>query len=253
MKKLIALVLISVCLLGLVGCSNGTIKGIDKATEIEIVQYDISSGAKIGSVVLTEETDIKHLVDNLNSLTLKKMENTDPTALEYQLVFCNANNKVIKTVSIPVNDWVGFDGYFYSITSGELDRAYISGLFNSTKNTHTFEVINNSVGEIGRETYNLSVEISEDDAIALSEIINGGTWIEELTDCESDCVINLNGHWAHYNSESGILNKYNIKDLSVYSSAVQEVSGTSLVLSDEDRITVNAILEKYITLGIESN
>ena len=129
MKKLIALVLALICVLGLVGCSNGSIKGIDKATEIEVVQYDISSGAEIGTVVLTEEADIKHIVDNINSLKLKKMENTDPTVLEYKLVFCNANNEVIETVSIPANDWLGFDGYFHSITSGELDRAYIAGLF----------------------------------------------------------------------------------------------------------------------------
>ena len=124
---------------------------------------------------------------------------------------------------------------------------------NKTANTNTLEVTENSVGEIGRETYNFPVEISEDDANALSEIINGSTWKEELTDCESDCVINLKGHWSHYNSESGILNKYNVKDMSVYSSKVQEVSGKSLVLSKEDRATVNSILEKYITLGVESN
>ena len=124
---------------------------------------------------------------------------------------------------------------------------------NKTANSHTLEVTENSVGEIGRETLNLSVEISEDDANTLSEIINNGTWKEEPTDCESDCVINLKGHWTHYNSESGILNKYNLKDMSVYSSKVQEVSGKSLVLTDEDRITVNTILKKYITLGIESN
>ena len=128
-EKLIALVLALICVLGLVGCSNGSIKGIDKATEIEVVQYDISSGAEIGTVVLTEEADINHIVDNINSLRLKKMENTDPTVLEYKLVFCNANNEVIETVSIPANDWLGFDGYFHSITSGELDRAYIAGLF----------------------------------------------------------------------------------------------------------------------------
>ena len=120
-------------------------------------------------------------------------------------------------------------------------------------NTHTLKVTENSVGEIGRETFNLSVEITEEDANTLSEIINGSTWKEELADCESDCVINLKGHWSHYNSESGILNKYNVKDMSVYSSKVQEVSGKSLVLSEEDRATVNSILEKYITLGVESN
>ena len=47
---------------------------------------------------------------------------------------------------------------------------------NKTANTHTLEVTENSVGEIGRETYNFPVEISEDDANALSQIINGGIW-----------------------------------------------------------------------------
>ena len=122
-----------------------------------------------------------------------------------------------------------------------------------TANIHTLPVTENSVREIGRETFNLSVEISDTDANTLSAIINGNTWNEELTDSESDCVINLKGHWSHYNSESGILNKYNVKDMSVYSSKVQEVSGKSLVLSEKDRITVNTILEKYITLGVESN
>ena len=120
-------------------------------------------------------------------------------------------------------------------------------------NKHTLEVTENSVGEIGREIFNLSVEISEDDANTLSEIINGGTWIEELTDCESDCVINLKGHWIHYNSDNGTLNKYNLADMSIYSSKESNVSGKSLVLSDEDRGTVNVILEKYITLGFETN
>lgn len=120
-------------------------------------------------------------------------------------------------------------------------------------NTYALEAIENSVGEIGRETFNLSVEISEDDANALSEIINSGTWVEELIECESDCVINLKGHWSQYNSESGILNKYNLKDMSIYSSKVQDVGGKSLVLSDEDREAVNTILGKYITLGFETN
>jgi len=129
MKKLIVSIMILVCLIGLVGCSNSSIKGINKATEIEVIQYDKLSGAEIGSVVLTEEDNIKHVVDNLNSLKLKKMENTDPTIIEYKLVFCNLNNKIIKTISIPANDWISYDGYFHSITKGELDRAYMAGLF----------------------------------------------------------------------------------------------------------------------------
>ncbi|MBQ2767715.1 MAG: hypothetical protein IJF49_06525 [Clostridia bacterium] len=122
-----------------------------------------------------------------------------------------------------------------------------------TENTHTLEVTENSVGEIGRETFNLSVEISEDDANTLWEIINNGTWKEEPADCENDCVINLKGRWTYYASDSGILNKYDLSDMSIYSSKEQNVSGKSLVLSEEDRLAVNAILEKYITLGIDNS
>lgn len=120
-------------------------------------------------------------------------------------------------------------------------------------NTHSLEVTENYVGEISRGMLKLPVEISEEDASTLSEIINGGTWEEETTDCESDCVINLKGNLMQYNSDSGILNKYNLADMSIYSSAKQDVNRKSLVLSEEERTTVNTILEKYITLGIESN
>ena len=129
MKKLIALVLALACVLSLVGCSNSSIKGIDKATKIEVVQYDKSNGTEIGTVALTEETSIKHIVDNLNSLKLKKMNYNEPTVLEYKLTFFNAEGETIETISIPANDWVEVDGSFHSITSGELDRAYIAGLF----------------------------------------------------------------------------------------------------------------------------
>ena len=132
MRKYIALALAIVCVLGLVGCSNNSIRGIDKATKMEVTQYDISNGEETGTVTITEETSIKHICDNLNSLKLKKMENNDPTVLEYKLTFYNANGEMIETISIPANDWIGYDGYFHSITKGELDRAYLAGLFEST-------------------------------------------------------------------------------------------------------------------------
>lgn len=123
----------------------------------------------------------------------------------------------------------------------------------SASKSSTLDVTENHVAEIGRETPKLAVEISDDDANALSQIINNRTWVEETNDCESDCAVNLKGNLMYYDSSSGTLNKYNLADLSIYSSKESNVSGKSVVLSDEDRATVNAILEKYITLGIEPN
>ena len=118
---------------------------------------------------------------------------------------------------------------------------------------HTAEVTENYVGEIGRGALKLSVEISDEDASVLTLIVNRGTWNEEPADCENDCVINLKGQLMYYNSENGTLNKYSLVDMSTYSSKEQDISGESLVLSEDDRKTVNAILEKYITLGLDSN
>ena len=103
-----------------------SIKGIDGATKIEIVKYDI--GKVIGTVTITEEASIKHIVDNLNSLKLKELEYNMPTAIEYELTFYNADGEIMRTISITLDGWVDY-GSLHSVVSGELDIEYIAGLF----------------------------------------------------------------------------------------------------------------------------
>lgn len=124
MRKYMASVLALVCVLGLIACSGRSIGGIEKATKIEVVRYNDNE-----TVSITEEASVEHIVDNLNSLQLKKMEYNKPTSLEYKLTFYNSDGDTIETITIPAHDWVGYEGYFHSITSGKLDRAYIAGLF----------------------------------------------------------------------------------------------------------------------------
>ena len=128
MKKL-AVLFIAVVILALAGCSIGSIGEIDKAAKIEVLRYDKSSGEETGAVTVTDETGIGHIVDNLNSLKLKKMKYNEPTVLEYKLTFYSAEGDTLEIISIAAHDWLGFDGYFHSIVRGELDREYIAGLF----------------------------------------------------------------------------------------------------------------------------
>ena len=102
-----------------------SITGIDGATKIEATKYDM--GIEIDSVTVTEATSIKHIVDNLNSLKLKELKYNEPTAIEYELTFYNANGKIM-TISITLDGWVDY-GSLHSVVSGELDREYIDGLF----------------------------------------------------------------------------------------------------------------------------
>ena len=103
-----------------------SIKGIDGATKIEVVKYDI--GKEVGSVTVTEEASVNHIVDNLNSLKLKELKYNEPTAIEYELTFYNADGEIIKTIAITLDGWIDY-GSLHSVVSGELDREYIAGLF----------------------------------------------------------------------------------------------------------------------------
>ena len=113
-----------------------SIKGIDGATKIEVVKYDI--GEAIGTVTVTEEASVKHIVDNLNSLKLKELEYNEPTAIEYELTFYNADGEIMRTISITLEGWVDY-GSLHSVVSGELDIEYIAGLFENISNEEICE------------------------------------------------------------------------------------------------------------------
>ena len=106
-----------------------SIKGVDGATKIEATKYDV--GEEIGSVTVTEEASIKHIVDNLNSLKLLKLEYNEPTAIEYELTFYDVDGEIMKTISVALGGWVEYHGSLHSVVSGEFDRTYIAGLFQS--------------------------------------------------------------------------------------------------------------------------
>ena len=69
-----------------------SIKGIDGATRIEATKYDM--GKEIGSVTITEEESVKHIVDNLNSLKLKELKYNELTAIEYEMALMNYEERM---------------------------------------------------------------------------------------------------------------------------------------------------------------
>jgi hypothetical protein len=100
---------------------------IDVPTKIEITKYDI--GEELGTVTLTEEADIKRIVDNFTSLKLRKLKHSDITAIEYKLTFYNTEGEIAKTISITLEGFVDYHGSLHSVLSGELDVEYIAELF----------------------------------------------------------------------------------------------------------------------------
>ena len=103
-----------------------SITGIDGATKIEATKYDM--GEEIGSVTVTDESSVRHIAHNLNSLKLKELKYNEPTAIEYELTFYNADGEIIKTIAITLDGWIDY-GSLHSVVSGELDIKYIEELF----------------------------------------------------------------------------------------------------------------------------
>lgn len=127
MKKLMALFLVVICLLGMASCSSKMVlKDISASTRIEI--YDFETNI---TIEITDTEVIKHISDNLESLKLSKMHYNKPTSSVYTLTFFDVNNNQIDVVGIPSTlNWIHCNGAFYTITEGQFDREYIARLFN---------------------------------------------------------------------------------------------------------------------------
>ena len=113
-----------------------SIEGIDGATKIEAIKYDM--GEEIGSVTVTGEADVQHIVDNLSSLKLKELKYNEPTAIEYELTFYNDDGEIIKSIAITLDGWIDY-GSLHSVVGGELDIEYIEGLFENIYNKEICE------------------------------------------------------------------------------------------------------------------
>ena len=78
--------------------------------------------------------------------------------------------------------------------------------------------------------------LPEQEATILS-ILQSGEWKEGTADCFNDCFILINGDVVNYHSDCGTIN--------------DEKGEKRLVLTADDKETLNAILQRYITIGPE--
>ena len=81
------------------------------------------------------------------------------------------------------------------------------------------------------------VTLSTEDALIFHAFIETGEWDEGTSDCLNNCEIIFDGNTIRYHSDCGTFND------SVYN--------RHITLSEEDKLEVNAILEKYISLQAE--
>ena len=80
-----------------------------------------------------------------------------------------------------------------------------------------------------------TVKLSKQDAEEITEILENGKWIDDLTNCASDCRLVISGNTITYHSECGTFN--------------DSQNQRSLATDKDVKKLINSILEQYVTLG----
>lgn len=126
-KKLMAVFLAVICVLGMASCSSKMVlKDVSDSQKIEIYEFETDI-----SIEITDTEVIKRISDNLESLKLSKMHYNKPTGSVYTLILYDANGNPIEIIGIPSTlNWIHCNDAFYTITEGQFDREYIATLFN---------------------------------------------------------------------------------------------------------------------------
>lgn len=125
-KTLSMLIALLLCLSVFAGCAK--IEDLSSTTKIEITKYSTTDDSDdIYSVTVDNDEQVKHICDNLNSLSMKKMGYNKPTEIEYTLTFYSSARK-IQTISITAHGWIDYNGDFHNVVDGELDIDYIDSL-----------------------------------------------------------------------------------------------------------------------------
>lgn len=94
-----------------------------------------------------------------------------------------------------------------------------------------------SLAQVGGSDF----ELSEENAKAILQILDAGSWLPDATDCASDYVLTFDGRTIYYHSDCGTFNER------------LEQSDQSLRLSDAERETVNRIIQAVIPHDLSPN
>lgn len=97
------------------------------------------------------------------------------------------------------------------------------------------ESISGTITRIGEEK---NYDLTEEEAKIITDIIEKGAWSTEgTTDCADDCKLIIDERTYYYHSECGTLN--------------DKVNNQNLSVTAKEKESINVILARYITLGLE--
>lgn len=94
----------------------------------EVAKITIIHGTTGEKITITNTEDIKHLVDNLNSISINKLELNLLKGFNYYLNFYDSKGKVIEGFAFS-DKRVSNEDFSFFVVKGELDTEYIEYLY----------------------------------------------------------------------------------------------------------------------------
>ncbi|MGI5872660.1 MAG: hypothetical protein ACOX8T_11560 [Bacillota bacterium] len=96
----------------------------------EVSKIKIFDGNTGKSIIITDATDIEHIITNLNTLSLKKEKiSLGYMGYSFRTTVYRVNGDVYKEFIINSNNTIRKDPFFYRDSSGSIDYKYIQKLF----------------------------------------------------------------------------------------------------------------------------
>lgn len=129
MKKISIFIMVLLLALAMVGCSEKTTKKFEISGASKITVFSGSTGEY---VEVTDETDIKHITDNINALSFSRDKSSkEQNGFSYSLTWYDSDNEPIDGLIIMSEYQISYDDYFYNgmEADNEIDIEFIEGLF----------------------------------------------------------------------------------------------------------------------------
>lgn len=125
MKKLGAVMLIFVCMLGLAGCMVNSV-----SFEIEdAAMIKLRSGMDGTMVEITSQDDISRITENINALKFEKgYSSKDYGGWSYWLTWYDAEGVQLDEMTVMDDNRVSYQEFFYVSIGGGIDTAYFDRL-----------------------------------------------------------------------------------------------------------------------------
>lgn len=128
-KMFIGICIICVIIIGSLIWWNAPCSIINIAP-LEVSKIGIFNGKTGKSIIITDTTDIEHIIKNLNEVSLKKEKiSLGYMGYSYRITIYKANDYVYKKFIINSSNTIRKDPFFYRDSSGSIDYKYIQKLF----------------------------------------------------------------------------------------------------------------------------